>query len=208
MNPRKAIAVIAGVAIAASIMLAAPANSVENGNTEVTFVLSNGALSVQVVGSTSGTAATKPLGTVTPDAVLSQISGDLLSTTVTDTRNSLTGYTVSANCDDFSDGGSNTIPKANVTVSIPALNLGDVSVGGSDPLSDPTTFFAPTVGGTACGATAGAIGARATILSSVLTTLGVASPNSTVTYTPHITVTVPAGTPNGTYTSVVTQTAA
>ena len=207
MNLRKALALGAGLVTAATMLVvAAPAQAVENGNTNVTFTLSNGALSVQVLGSTSGTAATKNLGTVTPDSLLSQISGDLLSTTITDSRNSLVGYTVSANCDNFVSGG-NTIAKANATVSIPSVSVSGVLGGSTLTGSNLTSFFVPTAG-TPCGASAGAVGARATILSSLLTTLGVISANNTITYTPHIAVTVPAGTPDGTYSSVVYQTAA
>src|SRR4051794_37765639 len=110
MNLRKALAGLAAVAVGTTMLLAAPAHTVDHtGDTTVTFTLVNGTLSIAVSGSNASTAATKSLGSLTPDGVTSQVSGDLLSTTVTDNRNSLaTIYTVSANCDDFT-GSGNTI---------------------------------------------------------------------------------------------------
>ena len=209
MNLRKALAAGVGVVAAATMLFAAPAHADQTGNTTVTFNLQNGSLAVQVLGSTASTAATASLGTVTPDAVTSQISGNLLSTTVTDSRNSLTGYTVSGNCDNFTDGGSNSIPKANATISIPAVSAG--TLGGTTLTGSTSTtlsqFFVPTPG-TACGTSAGSLGTRETLTTTILTTLGVLSADNTVTYTPHIVVTIPASTPNATYSSTVYQTAA
>ena len=207
MNLRKALAAGAGVAIAATMLFSAPANADQLGNTNVTFTLVNGTLSIAVSGSTTNTAATASLGSLTPDGVTSQVSGDLLSTTVTDNRNSLASvYTVSANCDNFVDAASDTIAKANVTVSAGTLTA--ASLGGSSVT--PSGLFTATPG-TACGASAGAIGSR--VSSSALTTLlgtltGVTSANNSVTYTPHIVVTVPPNTPDGTYSSIVYQTVA
>ena len=207
MNLRKALALGAGLATAATALFVAPAHADQLGNTAVTFTLVNGTLSIAVSGATTNAAATKNLGSLTPDGVTSQVAGDLVSTTVTDNRNSLASvYTVSANCDDFSDGGSNSIPKANVTVS--AGTLTGALLGGS--AVTPSGLFTATAG-TPCGASAGAIGARvsSTALTTLLGTLtGVTSANNSVTYTPHIVVTVPPNTPNATYSSVVYQTVA
>jgi len=205
MNLRKALAAGAGVLVAATMLFASPADADQTGNTTVTFTLQNGALSVQVTGSTANTAATAALGTVIPDPVTSQISGNLLSTTVTDSRNSLTGYTVSANCDNFTDGGSNSIAKTNVTVSIPsaAASVGGTTLSGSNL----TSFFVPTAGAI-CGSVALPIGARETLTSTILSTIGVLSADNTVTYTPHIAVLIPAGTASAAYSSTVYQTVA
>ena len=206
MKLRKALAAVAGLALAGTMLMASPAHAAL-GDTEVTFTLLNGTLSIAVDGATASAPASAPLGTVTPDGVLSQISGDLVATTVTDNRNSLASvYTVSANCDNFTDGGSNSIAKSNVTVSVPALTsatLGGSSVTASD-------LFVPTPGAT-CGATASSLGSRvsATALTTLLGTLsGVTSANNSVTYTPHIVVTIPPNTPDATYSSIVYQTVA
>src|SRR4051812_17973514 len=100
MNLRKALAIGAGLATAATMLLAAPAHAtLGTGDTQVTFNLVNGLLSIQV----SGTQI-KNLGNETPSGTLANFTGDLLATTVTDSRNSLAGYIVSSNCDAFSDG--------------------------------------------------------------------------------------------------------
>ena len=201
MNTRKVLAGVAGLAAAASLLCnAAPASALP-GDTEVTFTLVSGTLSIQVSGD-----QTVDLGNKTPDGVLAQFTGNLLATTVTDNRNSLAGYTVSANCDDFEDGGTNVIEKTNVTVAIPSVTA--ASVGG-DALLDPTDLFVATPGGTACGASAGDIGTQlgGSALTNVIAGLtGVTSSNHVVTYTPQITVTVPPGTAPATYSSVVYQT--
>jgi hypothetical protein len=207
MNLRKGLAAVAGIAIGATMLMASPAHADQLGNTQVTFDLVNGTLSIAVTGATALAPASVNLGPKTPDGTLSQISGNLAATTVTDNRNSLTSvYTVSANCDNFTDGGSNSIAKSNVTVSVPALT--SATLGGSSVTA--SSLFVPTAGAT-CGASAGSLGSR--VSSSALTTLlgtlpGVTSVNNTVTYTPSITVTIPPNTPDATYSSVVYQTVA
>lgn len=201
MNRRK---VFAGIAVAAALVVSAsPATAATSAQTTVTFTLVSGTLAIDVA------APSIALGNQTPDGVTSQFSADLVATTVTDNRNSLSGYTVSANCDDFTDGGTNTVTKTNVNLAIPALNVGEVTVGG-DVVTDPSTLFVPSVG-TACGATGGAIGTQ--VGGSALTTIisgltGVTSSNNVVTYTPQITVTIPPDTTPATYSSIVYQTVA
>src|SRR5438270_10414997 len=117
MNLRKALAIGAGLATAATMLLATPAHADQTGNTAVTFTLANGSLLIAVSGSNASTAAPDNLGTKTPNGVTSQITGNLISTTVTDSRNTTSGYAVSGNCDPFTAtvGGSTvTIPKADV----------------------------------------------------------------------------------------------
>src|SRR6266568_1638003 len=120
MKLRKALAAGASVMVAGTMLFAAPAHAVDHtGDTTVTFTLSNGSIAVAVTGSSASTAATKNFGSVTPDSVTSQVGGALLATTITDGRNSLVGYTVSANCDNFSDGSGHSIANTLATVSIP-----------------------------------------------------------------------------------------
>jgi hypothetical protein len=187
------------------MLLAAPAHAVLGaGDTQVTFNLVNGGLSIQV----SGTQIAG-LGDKTPNGVTSTITGNLVSTSVTDTRNSLSGFTVSSNCTDFSDGSGHTIGKANVNVAVSAGNITAITVGGSS-VSSPSSagLFVPQPGGATCGSSASPLGQSVggSVLTGLITSLGVVSANNVVTYTPSITVTVPPSTPDGTYTSVVTQT--
>jgi hypothetical protein len=208
MKIRRVLAAAAGVAITATTLFVAPvAHADELGNTDVTFTLVNGTLSIAVSGATTNAAASKNLGSLTPDGVLAQVEGDLVSTTVTDNRNSLTSvYTVSANCDDFSDGGTNTIAKSNVLVS--AGTLSAATLGGSSVT--PGSLFLATAGAT-CGASASPLGSRAgaAAVTTLLGTLtGVTSANNAVTYTPHMVVTIPPNTPNATYSTTVYQTVA
>src|SRR3954465_15942265 len=115
MKIRSLVASAAAFAISAGgLFAAAPAHAA--GDTAVTFTLSAGTLSIDVA------SAPKDLGTVSPDAVLSTVAGDLNATTVTDQRNSLAGWTTYAYSSAFarSGGGATDIPAANVNIAIPA----------------------------------------------------------------------------------------
>jgi len=117
MKIRSLVASAAAVAISAGgLFAAAPAHAA--GDTAVTFTLSGGTLSIDVA------SATKDLGTVSPDSVLSTVAGDLNATTVSDQRNSLAGWTAYAYSTAFArtGGGATDIPAANVNIAIPLAN--------------------------------------------------------------------------------------
>ena len=208
MNPRKALASVAGVAItASSLLLAAP--SAQAADTAVTFNLQQGALSIAV-----DAPGSVDLGTVNASGALSQFSGNLLPTTVTDNRNSTLGWTAYAYSTDFTTGdglGGNKIAKANVNISVSAASA--LTVGGVSKIAT-TGLFVPTPGGANGDATHGssvAGGSIAVLAGNVLSTLlngTLVTANSSTTYTPSLTVTVPADTNNGVYTGTVSQTVA
>lgn len=205
MNPRKLIATAAGVALLAGGLLAPAASAAETGGTVTTFTLTNGFLSISVPTGDN----TTPVSLGAADATLLsgvQASGSLGDTTVTDERNSTTGWTVTASSTDFTqilDGSglapvtADTVAASNVGIVIPTASI---VVNGGEVLGG--TLFTPTAGTT--GAAGGAIGNTVADLSTILTALDT---TNSVKYNPTITVTVPADTANGTYRATVTQTA-
>lgn len=199
--------VFAGIAVAAALLVSAsPASAATSADTTVTFTLVSGTLAIDVAASSIN------LGNKTPDGITSQFSANLVQTTVTDERNSLSGYTVTANCDNFTGANSASIAKANVRLAVPAANVGAITVGGSTltDAAQKAALFVPTAG-TTCGASAGNLASQVggTALTSAIAGLtGVTSSNNVVTYTPQITVTIPPGTTPGAYSSIVYQTVA
>jgi hypothetical protein len=183
------------------------------GDTAVTFTLASGNLSIDVADNTID------LGTVTPDSA-SQIGGDLSATTVTDARNSLAGWTAYAYSSAFAKtgGGATDIPAANVNVSIDPVSAITANLrGGALSPTDIGTIFTATVGGADGDAThdtsisGGSIGVLSgssltTLLGSLSGGLLGGSSNSTLTYTPTVSITVPAGQADGVYTGTVYQT--
>lgn len=207
---------VAGAAAATMAlgMLAAPAAHAAPGDTAVTFTLNAGTLSIAV---SNGTV---DLGTVTPDTVLSTVGGDLASATVTDNRNSLAGWNAYSYSTAFArtGGGATDIPAANVNIAIPAASTLSANLrGGALTTNQIGTIFVGNAAGVAGNAThgAGVSGGSIGVLSgSSLTTLLGGLPggllggtsNNTLTYTPRVTVTIPAGQAAGVYTGTVYQT--
>ena len=213
MKIRSLVASAAAVAISAGgLFAAAPAHAA--GDTAVTFTLSGGTLSIDVA------SATKDLGTVSPDSVLSTVAGDLNATTVSDQRNSLAGWTAYAYSTAFArtGGGATDIPAANVNIAIPLANTLSANLrGGALDAGQIGSIFVGNAAGVAGNATHGSSvsgGSIGVLSGSSLSTLlgGLAggllggTSNNTLTYTPRVTVTVPAGQASGVYTGTVTQT--
>lgn len=208
MNTRKVLAGVAGLAATASLLFnAAPAKAADTG---VTFTLQQGTLSIAVA-----SPGTIDLGTKTPSGVLSQFSGNLLATTVTDSRNSTVGWTAYASSTDFTKSGGtagDTIDNANVNISVSAASA--LTVGGVDKLAT-SGLFVPTPNGANGDATHGsgvAGGSIAQLVGNVLATdvltSSLVTANNATTYTPLLTVTVPANTNSGTFSGTVSQTVA
>lgn len=186
MKQRRLVAMIAGGAIAAATLSVAP--SAQAADTTATFTLANaGFLSISVP------TGTVDLGTATSTFLSGvQASGKLGDTTVTDNRNSLRGWQVTADSTDFVNGTDN-VGEANVTID-----------AGTPTAQTVTGLFVPTPGGTKGTGNGGVIGTTPSSLVTLLT--NPLNTNNAVTYSPTITITVPAGLPDGTYTGTITQT--
>lgn len=168
-------AALAATATALAALAAATAAPAAAGDTLVTFTVgASGALSL------SAPASLAIAGTATGGGALSSPLGGV---TVTDSRNnpaSSWAATVSVT-DPRLDGGSATIPRANVfyTPGAPTREQGVAVVVPSVTTSSALASVLPVVTGTVTSA-------------------------STVTWTPTLEVRVPAGTPAGTYSMTVT----
>jgi hypothetical protein len=213
MKIRSLVASAAAVAMGAGVLFAAaPAHAA--GDTAVTFTLTGGTLSIDVAD------AAVDLGSLTPDAVQSTVAGNLSDTTVTDNRNSLAGWTTYAYSTAFArtGGGATDIPAANVNIAIPLESTVSANLRGGalDPTQIGTIFVGNAVGVTGdaehgTGVSGGQIGALSggslsTLLGTDFGGLLGGTSNSTLTYTPQVTVTVPADQAAGEYTGTVYQT--
>ena len=171
---------VTAVAAATAALGSAPAEA-----TSVTFTLSGGALSVA---QPSGTASITGGGLA--GLAGSAITGTLGSTTVTDSRGGITGWSSTiAQTTPFTNG-TTTIPAANTKAWIPALSISTTGVSlvssglyltqltGLSLTSSPQTLVTAT----------GVLG------------------NNTATFNPSIAVTVPGDATAGDYTGVITQT--
>ena len=176
---RKAPALAAVVlALAGAAALTAPADA-----QGVTFTLSGGSLSIAEPGS-----ATLTAGALSGLAGTA-FTGSLGSTTVTDQRGGVTGWTTTiAQTTAFSDSGT-TIPAANtkVWVAAPIVPTGVAVVSSGTYVSQVTGLALSATG------------------QGFVTAVSVVGNNS-ATFNPSIAVTVPADATAGTYSGVVTQT--
>jgi hypothetical protein len=194
MSRRKTIAIIvAAASIGASGLLAGPAFAATSGSTNVTFAL----------GSSSGLAISIPsnadvdLGSATSNILGTSVSGSLHPTTVTDSRGSLLApWTVTVASTGFTGSGSaagRTFAASNASVYLDAVstltNVVALATGGLVP-----TSFASQVTPVALSSLGG------TLLAGTTTGSG------SITYTPDISISIPANTVAGTYTGAVTQT--
>jgi hypothetical protein len=176
---RKAPAVAAlALAFAGVAGLSAPADA-----QSVTFTLSGGSLSIAEPGAATLTAGA--LSSLTGSA----FTGSLGSTTVTDQRGGVTGWsTTIAQTTAFTDG-STTIPAAStkVWVASPIVPTGVAVVTSGTYLTQVTGLALSGTGQTLVTATS---------------VLG----NNSATFSPSIAVTVPSSATAGTYSGVITQT--
>ncbi|MDQ1695670.1 MAG: hypothetical protein QOJ03_1023 [Frankiaceae bacterium] len=176
---RKPLALALATLTAASVAALVP-TAANAADTNVTFTLTGGSLTLSAPGSASLSAAGN-LG-VTGTSV----SGQLGNSTVDDARGSL-AHTVTVNMSttNFTDGSGDTIAKSNATGSSGATTPTGVAVA------------VPTLTGQTIGAAGGA---------TILTLTGVIGSAST-TYNPTVSVTIPANSIAGSYSGTVTQTA-
>lgn len=196
MKLRKTLAAAGALAIAGSLAVR-PAVA-DTSNTTVTFTVAAGALAF------TAEQATASLGAAALNALTNEVeaSANLGAFTVSDTRNSTAGWDVSAS----STAVSQTLDSGGLVPASPASIAASNVFIVIDPLDvDATSLltgqaFVPTAG--TSGDAGGAIGG----VEINVALLGLLTGNNTVTYDPTVTVTVPAGTPGGTYQTVVTQT--
>lgn len=177
MHKRLLVGTLAGAALAVPLLAGgAEAQS-------VTFTLSGGGLSITEPGAANlaaGTLASLAGGSFT---------GSLGSTTVTDDRGGVTGWsTTIAQTVPFGNG-TTTIPAANVKawVPLPIVPTGVAVVTSGTYLTQPT-------------------GLGLTGLAQTFVTATAVVGNNSATFSPSIAVTVPAGATAGAYSGVVTQT--
>jgi hypothetical protein len=151
-------------------------------DTNVTFTIAGGSLTLSAPGSAALTASGNLGLTGTT------VSGQLGSTTVTDARGSLLGsFNVKMSTTDFSDGSGNTIAKSNAT--------------GYSGVATPSGVAVPVGTTNLTAVNIGAAGGG-----TIVTVTGVTGAAS-VSYNPTVSVAVPADTVAGDYSGVVTQTA-
>jgi hypothetical protein len=178
---RKSLALtVAGLSVASlGALVPGTANAAD---TNVTFTLTGGSLTLSAPGSAALTAAGNlGLGGTT-------VSGTLGNTTVTDARGSLLGgFNVSMSTTDFSDGSGNTVAKSNAT----AFSGVATPTGIAVPVGT-TNLTAVNIGGAGGG--------------QILTVTGVTG-SASVAYNPTVSIAIPADTVAGDYSGTVTQTA-
>lgn len=164
--------------------LVAAASPVQAQTTEISFNVAQGTLTITAASSASP--ATSSLGSAGATATI-----PLGTTTVKDTRLTATSWSFTTTASDFvTTGGS--IGKAAASFSVQS--------GWSAPAGMTAPAFSTAPSTTPLAADANG---RRTL---VTTTLGVL--NNGLTFTPVLTVNVPAGSPAGTYTGTVTQSVA
>jgi hypothetical protein len=176
---RKSLALALATLTSASVAALVP-TAANAADTNVTFTLSGGSLTLSAPSSASLSAAGNlGVGGTT-------VSGTLGNSTVDDSRGSL-AHTVTVNMSttNFTDGSGDTIAKSNAT--------------GSSGLTTPNgvAVAVPTLTGQTIGAAGGA---------TILTLTGVVGAANT-TYNPSVSVTIPANSIAGSYSGTVTQTA-
>ena len=169
----------AAAAVAAAIVPAGSALAAGTGSTTTTFTISTGTLSISVP-------ATANMGTVASGSThVSALLGDVQ---VTDLRAALAGsWTTTVSSTNFVTGtgtGPETVPNSDVTY-------------------DPGDVVASTGTGTFTPGTPGTLGSPITAFSAT-SEVG----DTVVTWDPQITIQIPAGAVNGTYTGTITHSVA
>ncbi|MFL6238247.1 MAG: hypothetical protein ACJ735_01960 [Actinomycetes bacterium] len=198
MRHKKITISVATLALAGCGLLAAPAfaaggcTSNCSASTNVTFALSGAGLSISVPSN-----ADVDLGTATTNVVGTSVTGSLHPTTVTDTRGQvLAPWTVTVSSSGFTGSGAaagHSLAAGNATMYL-------------DTVSTLANVVALATGGLL--PTSAALQATPVTLSSGGATLlaGTTTGSGTITYTPDISVSIPAATVAGTYSGAVTQT--
>ena len=191
---RKVLALVA-VAVAGSAFAATPASAAAcslSATCAVTTIATTvdvgtlGIIAAPVSGSLSFTSV--PTGGVTQTLTN---AADLTLTTVTDTRLSGTGWAVTANVSNFTGVPGGSIPRSAVKLSVPAAPIKVLGAVGMT-ITPVSTLTAVDGAGD---------------LANFVVAAGTGGLN-TVTYIPHVDITVPAGTAAGVYTGTLTQSVA
>jgi hypothetical protein len=186
MQWRRPVVAMAATAVVAAFCCLPPAPAAAD--MPVTLVLLGGSLTISQPGSAT-------LGTATVSASGTTVTGKLGSTTITDTRGTLAGWTVTISATNLSDGASptpHTIAAGNMRAYVAAIDGPTVTSGVAVPTT-PYTSLATALTLSTGGHTF------------VTTT---ATGSNTVTYNPTVSVTVGSSAVAATYAGTVTQTAA
>jgi hypothetical protein len=185
VRPRRASVAAALVVGAAGAALPAPP---ADAATATTAILALGALSITVPASSS-------LGSAPVSAHGATVSGHLGTTTVTDTRGSLAGWTVTISATNLSDGATPTphTIAANKMKSYVAVGDGPTVTSG---VAVPVTAYSTAL-------TALTLSTSNQTFVTATTTSVV---STTVTYNPTVSVTVDSSAIAGTYSGTITQT--
>lgn len=185
MSARRGLALF--TVAAASIALAPVAHAAETANTTLSVIIDGGVLSISAPASASlGTASAEVGGT----------AGAAIGTvTVSDTRGSLLGWSVTAVTTTAAMSTGGATPKTIALTPAGPLNwvTGTVAASGASLLT---------------GVSAGAGGFLNNTTPIPVAVSALASGGGTYTYNPSVTLTVPPNTETGTYSVVVTQTVA
>jgi len=180
---RKALVITAVAAAVVTVSLAgAPAQA-----QSVTFALTGSSLAI----AEPGTAATLTGGSLASLAGTS-ITGALGSTTVTDARGGVVGWTSKVTGTTDFTNGTTTIPVTSATVWIPVAGISTTGV----VVASQGTYLTQLTGL-----------ALTSLAQTLVTATGVVG-NNTATFSPQIAVAIPSNATAGTYTGAVTQTVA
>jgi hypothetical protein len=186
---RRTIALSAVAALTAGLGLiaAGPASASSN----VTFSVSAGTLSISEPDTSGGP---MNLGTATSSAVGTTVQGAVGSTTITDNRGSLAGWTVKIGSTDFSDSATpaDVIAASKASAWAPATGTGAPTVTSGIAVVTNTHISAAT----------GLTLANTPASFMTATTTG----SNVVTYNPNLTITIGSSVVSGTYNGTVTQT--
>jgi hypothetical protein len=164
------------------LSVAAPASAATTTDTTLSFTEGTGAISITAPG------AATLLPSLTPSGSDQTVSADIGTVTVTDDQGTDTGWVASASATDFVQNG---------------VSSGAFTIPISDAAYSNTAANSVSTTGTVT-ATPASLTSLSTTATPVLNATGVVGSN-TVAWNPTLVLTVPGGTPSGTYTSTLTQ---
>lgn len=209
MKLRKTLAAAGALAIAGGMLAASPSQAAQSDTTTVTFQVNGGLLTLTQAANTA--TLTSGGGAANLLAGGDAVSGTLPAVTVSDGRSGTVGFSVNIDSGDFTTTGLDTTPSTaddgtilddNGTAYVSATGLGTVTGLLNGSLVTTASQAAPVSLNNAGGTIVSTLNALGS-----LPLLGGVLGTHSVTYTPTVSVVVPANAVAGTYTGTVTQTA-